>query len=426
MTVRTRIAPSPTGHLHVGTVRTALYNELFAHQQGGTYVLRLEDTDAARNHPDFEKGILQGLAGLGMNADEGLRWENGTIVEVGDRGPYRQSLRTDLYAAKLGELADAGLIYPSYETKEELDILRREQEAAKQPPRYTGAHRDLTPEQRASFEREGRSPTWRLRVDETAIIEFVDLIHGPQRVAAKEIGDIIIARSLTDALYNFAVVVDDIDMGITHVLRGDDHLSNTPKQVLLYQALGAPMPAFGHVPLLLNSDRSKMSKRNGETSFAAYVEKGFLSQALVNYLALTGWHPSDDREIFSHDELRAAFSLDRVSKSGGVFDMTKLAWMNGEYIKQLSVDELLTHAAPFLGTAGIALDPPDRLRRAVEVTRSRYSTLSDLPESVACYMGTPVYTDPALLWGSQTDRAGAIRAIEAAEHAFESIDDWTV
>lgn len=424
--VRVRIAPSPTGFLHVGTIRTALYNYLFARKYGGTYLLRLEDTDAARNHPDFERSILEGLASIGLGADEGLVWENGAIAEKGTKGPYRQSARTTSYAARLQELADRGAIYPAYETKEELEAQRAAQQAAKLPPRYDGAHRNLTPEQRAAYEVEERTPVWRLRVDESASITFDDLIHGPQRVAAKEIGDIIIARSLTDPLYNFAVVVDDVEMEITHVIRGDDHLSNTSKQVLLYEALGAPLPIFAHVPLMLNADRSKMSKRKGETRFDAYVERGFLPEALLNFLALTGWNAGDDREIYTLQELEQAFSLERVSKSGGVFDMTKLEWMNGEYLKKLDLVALRDLAATYAAKANVAIEPADRFQRAVQITRDRYHVLSDAPTSVACYMTTPSIADPALLWGKQTTREQAEASLAAAIPALEVHADWTV
>lgn len=426
MKVRTRIAPSPTGYCHVGTIRTALYNYLFAKQHGGTYILRLEDTDAARNHPDFEKSILKGLDDVGLIPDEGLIWKDGEIVSMGDHGPYRQSLRTDMYTKKLKELADKGLIYPAYETKEELEKEREDLRSKKLPPRYSGAHRDLTDEQKKAFEAEGRVPAWRLRVDEKAMIEFEDLIRGSQKVAAKEIGDIIIARSLEDALYNFAVVVDDIAMDITHVIRGEDHISNTAKQVLIYNALGVEPPKFAHIPLILNPDRSKMSKRKSETRFEAFMEKGILPEAMLNYLALLGWNAGDDREIYSLEELIDSFSLERVQKGGAIFDITKLEWMNGQYLNQLGGIKILELAKPFFDSKdSYSTDISERILRAIDVTMPRYRTLYDVYNSIECFIKTPTFENPEILMGNQADREQAMQSIAMATDELEKIQDWS-
>ena len=298
-TPRVRIAPSPTGPLHIGTARTALFNYLFARHAGGTFVLRLEDTDVVRSTAEFEADILEHLHWLGFEWDEGPA--AGGLPERGAFGPYRQMERRELYRAAAERLLAEDRAYPCYCTAEELDAERRRLEAAKLPPRYDDRCAALTAAERARFEAEGRRPAIRFRI-EPGIVAFDDLVRGRVEIDAATLGgDLVIVRADGTPLYHFGVVVDDAAMAITHVIRGEDHLSNTPKHILLFRALGYPVPVFAHLPLILNPDRTKMSKRKSQTAVKDYIAEGFIREALVNYLALLGWSTGTEEEILSID-----------------------------------------------------------------------------------------------------------------------------
>lgn len=331
--IRVRFAPSPTGNLHLGSVRTALFNWLFARQQGGTFVLRIEDTDLQRSKPEYEANILEGMKWLGLDWDEG--------PEVGGNyGPYHQTKRGDSYAKYVEILESKGLAYRCYETAEELEEERKAAEAKGVPYVYS-RKRDMEEKYRES----DRPYTVRFQVPEKTIC-LEDVIRGQVVFDLSLISDFIIMKSDGSPAYNFAVVVDDIEMDITHVIRGEDHISNTPRQMVLFEALGAAMPVFAHLPMILGPDKSKLSKRHAATSVTEYKEQGFLSDALFNFMCLLGWTPPDEKEILTKDELTSLFKLERVVKSGAVFDLKKLTWMNSQYIRQSGNIKELT--SPYL------------------------------------------------------------------------------
>ncbi len=343
---RVRIAPSPTGPLHIGTARTALFNFLFARHVGGTFILRLEDTDQARSTVEFERDILEHLHWLGLEWDEGPA--AGERAERGPFGPYRQMARLPRYAEAAAALVAQDRAYPCYCSPEELEADRKAQEAAKQPPRYVGRCAALTPAGRAAREAEGRRPALRFRI-EPGVVAFDDLVRGHVEFDAAALGgDLVIVRGDGTPLYHFTVVVDDAAMGITHVIRGEDHLSNTPKHILLFRALGHPEPVFAHLPLILNTDRTKMSKRKSQTAVKDYIAEGFVREAFVNYLAYLGWSPGTEEDVLSLDEIVARFDLGAVQKGGAIFDRVRLEWLNGQWIRRLADDDLIDRLAPFL------------------------------------------------------------------------------
>ena len=347
MTVtRCRIAPSPTGPLHIGTARTALFNYLFARHTHGTFILRLEDTDVARSTVAFEEDILAGLHWLGIGWDEGPDAAGGD--DRGPYGPYRQMQRLERYSAAAADLLARDLAYPCYCTPDELEVDRRAQEAAHEPPRYVGRCANLTPADRAAKEASGLRGALRFRVP-PGVVAFDDLVRGRVEIDSANLGgDFVIVRSDGTPLYHFTVVVDDAAMKISHVIRGEDHLSNTPKHILLFRALGHEVPAFAHLPLILNPDRTKMSKRKSQTAVSDYIAQGFVPEAVVNFLALLGWSTGTEEEILSLDEIGARFDLERVQKGGAVFDRERLEWLNGQWIRRLDPDDLIARLEPFL------------------------------------------------------------------------------
>ncbi len=421
---RVRIAPSPTGPLHIGTARTALFNYLFARHVGGTFILRLEDTDQARSTGAHERDILEHLHWLGLEWDEGPA--AGGLEERGPFGPYRQMARLPLYAEAAARLLAEGRAYPCYCTPEELDADRRSQEAARQPPGYVGRCAALTPEQRAAREAEGRRPALRFRI-EPGIVAFDDLVRGHVEIDAAALGgDLVIVRADGTPLYHFTVVVDDAAMGITHVIRGEDHLSNTPKHILLFRALGHPEPAFAHLPLILNADRTKMSKRKSQTAVRDYIAEGFVREAFVNYLAYLGWSPGTEEDVLSLGEIVQRFDLDAVQKGGAVFDRVRLEWLNGQWIRRLDDDDLVDRLAPFLEAewaAGRIDRNPARgeIAAILPLVRERLPVLGAIGDLVGFLFSDAIDLDPVLLvpkrWERGTARAGlaaASRAIDAA------------
>ncbi|WP_096156009.1 glutamate--tRNA ligase [Bacillus sp. FJAT-45066] len=348
MSVRVRYAPSPTGHLHIGNARTALFNYLYARNQNGKFIIRIEDTDKKRNIEGGEESQLKFLKWLGMDWDE-------SVDVGGEFGPYRQSERNDIYKKYYEELLEKGLAYKCYCTEEELEAEREEQAAKGENPRYSGKHRDLTEEQRATYEAEGKLPSIRFRVPTGKDIKFVDMVKGEVSFETEGIGDYVIVKKDGTPTYNFAVAVDDHLMQITHVLRGDDHISNTPKQIMIYEALGWDVPQFGHMTLIVNESRKKLSKRDESIIqfIEQYEELGYLPEALFNFIGLLGWSPGGEEELFSKEEFINIFDPSRLSKSPAVFDTQKLTWMNNQYIKKLDVDTLVTLALPHLMKAGL-------------------------------------------------------------------------
>ncbi|MEX1344082.1 MAG: glutamate--tRNA ligase, partial [Candidatus Limnocylindrales bacterium] len=425
MTTRCRIAPSPTGPLHVGTARTALFNYLFARQTGGTFVLRLEDTDRARSSEEYERDILDGLHWLGLDWDEGP--EVGGRPASGGYGPYRQSERGPRYAAAIERLLAEDKAYPCYCTAEERAA---DKEASPGLSGYSGRCADLTPAEREARRSEGRESVTRFRIGE-GVVEFDDLVRGHVSIDTAQLGgDLVIARSDGSPLYHFVVVVDDVAMGITHVIRGEDHLSNTPKHVLLFRALGAEPPVFAHLPLILNPDRSKMSKRKSQTAIADYREQGYVPEAIVNHLALLGWSSGDDEDLFSLVDLEARFDLARVQPSGAVFDAERLEWLDGQWIRRLPQDELIERALPFLDRAVVAAeDEGHRVRRPTAETLvpllpmviERLPRLDAIGPMLDFIFIEDIAVDPAILVPRRWDAATAATGLTEAARVVEQL-----
>jgi len=339
MSIRVRFAPSPTEFIHVGNARTALFNFLFARHNNGTFILRIEDTDIERHSEEAVNVIYEALKWMGLN------WDEGPDVG-GEYGPYRQSERLDIYKKYFEELKGKGLVYECFCTPEELDTMRKEQLERGEPPRYTGKCRDLTEEEKERLRAEGRKPVLRFKVPEDRIISFNDLIKEEIEIHSKQLGgDFVIVRSNGMPVYNFVVVIDDALMKISHVIRGEDHISNTPKQILLHEALGFPVPQFAHLPMILGTDRSKLSKRHGSTSVKEFRDKGYLSEAFTNFLSLLGWYPKDGKENLSMEELIERFDIKDVNSAPAVFDTTKLNWMNQVYSNFLKLKNLSLNAS---------------------------------------------------------------------------------
>jgi len=343
--LRVRFAPSPTGPFHIGGARSALFNWLLARKEGGKLILRIEDTDLERSTRESEENIKASLRWLGIEWDEG-------IDMGGEYGPYRQTERLDIYRQYTQKLLASGQAYYCYCSEEELDAERQRQMDNGENPHYTGRCRDLSPADRERFIAEGRKPTVRFRVPENQQIVFKDMVRETVSFESNGVGDFVIVKSDGIPVYNYAVVLDDALMKITHVIRAEEHLSNTPRQVLLYQALGLPLPQFGHISLILGKDRTKMSKRHGATSVEQYKNLGYLPEGIVNFLALLGWAPAGEEEIFNQEELIQAFSMDRVAKNPAVFDVDKLNYINAHYIKQASPELITELALPHLRAAG--------------------------------------------------------------------------
>lgn len=351
MTVRVRFAPSPTGSLHVGNVRTALFNWLLARRTGGSFILRIEDTDAERSEARYEEGILKDLEWLGLSWDEGVR-------AGGDRGPYRQTERFEIYRERSRRLLEGGRAYFCFCSPEQIESDRLTQQREGQSPRYPGRCRRLDAKTSASRAAAGEPATIRLRVREGSV-SFDDLVFGRIEVETSTIGDFILLRSDGSPQYNFACVVDDALMEISHVVRGEGHLSNTPRQVLLYQSLGLAMPRFAHLSTILGPDGAKLSKRHGATSISEFRDLGYLPEALLNYLSLLGWSPPEDRgEILPLDRIIADFDLSRVQVSPATFDFDKLNWVNRSHLKALPVDDLAARARPYLVEGGLIPEVP--------------------------------------------------------------------
>ncbi|MFD0961918.1 glutamate--tRNA ligase [Paenibacillus chungangensis] len=356
--VRVRYAPSPTGHLHIGNARTALFNYLFARNQGGKFIVRVEDTDMKRNVEGGEENQLKYLKWLGID------WDESTDIG-GGYGPYRQSERLDIYREYWQELLDRGLAYRCYCTEEELEAEREEQMALGETPRYSGKHRHLTGEQQQAFEAEGRVASIRFRVPEGRTYTFDDMVKGPITFDTAETGDFVIVKKDGIPTYNFAVVLDDHLMRISHVLRGEDHISNTPRQLMIYEAFGWEPPIFGHMTLIVNEQKKKLSKR--DESIIQFIEQydrlGYLPEAMFNFIALLGWSPEGEQEMFTRDELVQVFTASRLSKSPAVFDTNKLSWMNNEYLKNADVSRVVDLCLPHLQEAGRIADELDETGR---------------------------------------------------------------
>lgn len=379
--IRTRYAPSPTGYLHVGGLRTALYNYLYARGLGGKLILRVEDTDRTRLVEGAVENFLDVFEWLGIQFDESPK-------VGGPHAPYIQSERLSLYVAATKQLAASGHAYPCFCSSDRLDQVRAEQQAASKPPMYDRHCRALLKEDSYARIAAGEPHVWRMAVPDNEVVEIDDVIRGVVNFETSTIDDQVLMKSDGFPTYHLANVVDDHDMRISHVIRGEEWLPSTPKHVLLYRFFGWTPPRFAHLPLLLNPDRSKMSKRSGDVAVEAYREKGILPEALLNFVALLGWHPQDEREFFSLDELVTEFSLDRVNKAGAVFDQAKLKWMNTEYIARLSNEQLWDGVAPLMPDT-LLDEANSRVRYAVESLRPGAETFADLANKVVEAFSAP-------------------------------------
>lgn len=410
MTVRVRIAPSPTGNLHIGTARTAVFNWLFARHHQGTFILRVEDTDQERSKSEYTENIKSGLIWLGLNWDE---------------GPFFQTERLNLYRQAIQTLLDKGLAYPCYCTPEELEEMRTQQKAQNLAPRYDNRHRNLTSEQVAEYKAQGRKPVIRFKIEDDQQIIWQDLIRGKVVWKGSDLGgDMVIARtpekdseSFGQPLYNLAVVVDDMDMQITHVIRGEDHIANTAKQILLYEALGGKVPEFAHTPLILNQEGRKLSKRDGVTSIDDFRKMGFVAPALANYMTLLGWTSPDAEEIFTLAEAATKFSLDRVNKAGAKFDWDKLDWLNSQYLHQMPSEELLTLIIPYWQEAGYEFDAETDKSWLLQLTSLIAPSLTRLTDAVK--ESTLFFTESVTI----TDEAMDLLKQEGVKEVLTSISE---
>lgn len=385
--VRVRIAPSPSGNLHVGTARTALFNYLFAKKNNGKFILRIEDTDADRTSQEYVENIFDSLKALGLN------WDEGPDVG-GEYGPYTQSERFDIYPKYIQELLDKGFAYECFCTPEELEAEKNEATENKKAYVYSRKCENLTEEEKAALRAEGRKPAIRFNIakaqkafHETSVLEFEDLVKGKLHVDTDLIGDFVIMKSNGAPTYNYAVVIDDALMKITHVIRGEDHISNTYKQILIFEALGFEVPRFGHLGMILAPDRSKLSKRHGATAVSDFVEQGYLTEALLNFVALLGWAPSDGVEIKPVDKIAEDFRIGEISSSNSIFEYDKLKWMNSHYIKALPKEELKEKLKKYLTKYDLSELTEEQYTRMVEITFEPLTLLSDITNSVAYFFG---------------------------------------
>ena len=420
MSVRVRIAPSPTGNLHIGTARTAVFNWLFARRHDGQFILRIEDTDEARSRPEYTQNILDGLTWLGLNWDE---------------GPFFQTKRLDLYRQAVQKLLDEGLAYRCYTSPAELEQMREQQKAKKQAPRYDNRHRNLSAEEKAAFEAEGRKPVIRFKIEDNRTIVWKDLIRGNMSWQGSDLGgDMVIARAAdndTDAfgqpLYNLAVVVDDIDMQISHVIRGEDHIANTAKQILLYEAMGAVVPHFAHSPLILNQEGRKLSKRDGVTSIFDFKSMGLLPAAMANYMTLLGWTPPDStQEIFTLAEAAQQFDLERVNKAGAKFDWDKLDWLNSQYLHHMPPAQLTDLLIPQWEEAGYEFDPETErvwLEELAAMIATSLTRLTNAAEESRLLFGKEIEFDEKAI--EQLQKEGVKEVISSVIAALADYDQLT-
>ncbi|MFC1511905.1 glutamate--tRNA ligase [Candidatus Latescibacterota bacterium] len=414
ITPRVRFAPSPTGDLHVGGARTALFNWLYARKTGGKFLLRIEDTDTKRSSEEALASILESLRWLGLDWDE---------------EPVYQSKRGDIYREAVRRLLEIGAAYRCFCTEEELERERDRARAEKLRYHYSGKCRSLDPKMVERYRAEGRPAAVRFRVPEGET-SFDDMIHGATTFQNETIGDFIIARKDSSPMYLLGVAVDDADMGITLVMRGDDHLSNTPKQIMIMRALGCETPRFAHLPQVLGPDLKKLSKRHGAVSVIEYRRKGFLPDALVNFLALLGWNPGDDREKMSREELIAAFSLDQASKKSGVFNIQKLEWLNSLYLAEQPAEALLGLAGLFLVEQGLVTEEElrsqhDYLLAVIELVKSRCKLVTDIPGMIDYFFAAPAtYEDAGMRKYFSHESAADI--LEGLAARFESLDEFTI
>ena len=418
--VRTRMAPSPTGFFHIGGARTALFNYLFAKQKGGSFILRIEDTDTERSKPEYSQDIQDSLKWLGIEWDEGPGAE-------GKYGPYLQSQRKEIYAKYLKKLLEENKAYYCFCSEEELETQRQYQMSQGLAPRYSGKCADLPQETTKKYLQEKRPAVIRFRMPSKKV-KFQDLIRGQVEFDAALMGDVVIAKDLNNPLYNFAVVVDDFEMKISHVIRGEEHLSNTPRQILFHEALDLPQPQYAHLPMILAPDRSKLSKRYGTTGVREYRQAGYLPETLINFMAFLGWNPGDEREIYSLASLVKEFSLEKVQRGGAIFNIKRLDFLNGFYIRQKSIEKLTDLCLPYLKEAGLITQDYDleKIKKIIAIYQERLKKVSEIVE-LSDYFFREIlnYNRGLLKWKDMQDKE-IKKSLEKLEKVLSKIkdEDW--
>ena len=450
--IRVRFAPSPTGYFHIGSARIALFNFLYAKKCNGTFVLRIEDTDRERSKEEYENDIMRSLKWLGLQWEEGV-FEN---KEKGDFGPYRQSERGKIYKEYVKKLLESGNAYYCFCTKEELEERREKQKTKKEAPRYDGKCFKLSDDEKKKRFAQNKDYVIRLRLPENDTIEFEDLVRGKVKFDSNDIGgDFVIARGDFSPLYNFACSVDDYEMKITHVIRGEDHISNTPKQILVQRALGIPTPDYAHLPLTLGPDKSKLSKRHTAVSLYEYKEKGYLAKGLVNFIAFLGWNPGGEREIYSLEEMINLFSFDKCQRSGAIFNIDKLNYINGYYIRNMDTKELTKLCVPYLLTSNLitlrfeeSQYPPayggtevradyliteknesasfEKIKAIVSLYQERMKTLSEISEFADYFFREELDYGKELLFWKEMTKEEIEDSLEKGIEILSGIKEWDI
>jgi len=422
--IRTRFAPSPTGHLHIGTVRTALFPYLFAKKNKGTFILRIEDTDLERSKKEWEEELLKGLSWLKISWDEGPGPE-------GPHAPYRQSERGSIYRKHLEKMLEEGKAYYCFCPKEEIEAEKQYLMSIGESPVYQGKCRDLSKETVEKYLKEGKPSVIRFRTPNNQKIAFNDLIRGKIEVDTSTLGDFVIAKDLDSGLFNLTCAVDDVEMGITHVIRGEDHIPNTPKQMFLIEAMGFEPPEYAHLPLILGTDKKKLSKRTGKTSLIDYIEDGYLPEAIVNFVAFLGWNPGTEKEIYTIEELINDFSIEKIQKSAAVFNIDKLDWMNGFYIRKTPLYELTQMCVPYLVKAGLIKEISlekyliietgeeihiEDIEKMIALYQERLKKLSEIVELIDMFFRKELdYSKELLKWKEMSDEDIAMSLKKSSE-----------
>lgn len=426
--IRTRLAPSPTGYLHIGTLRTALYAYILAKKHNGSFFLRIEDTDQKRSVEGAVENILNSLHTMGLDPDEGVVMDDGNVTQRGDYGPYVQSERLEIYKKYAQQLLDEGKAYHCFCTPERLEVMRKSQMQQKKAPMYDRLCMGLSPEEVEAKKKEGIPCVVRQKIPRDRKLEFEDLVRGKVVFDCSTIDDQVLVKSDGFPTYHLAHVVDDHLMETNPVIRGEEWLPSLPKHVLLFEALGWEIPGFAHLPLLLNPDKSKLSKRQGDVALGDYLKKGYLPEAILNFVAFLGWNPGTEQEIFSLEELIETFSIERVHKAGAVFDIEKLNWYNQHYIRALDIDTLRSKLDPFFQEVNLQLENFDKdfVNRVLMELQSRLKYLSEAPE-LSTFFFHDVSCDPEIILNPKmkVDEDIAVRALDESIKLIESLEDFS-
>ncbi|MBI3952372.1 MAG: glutamate--tRNA ligase [Candidatus Doudnabacteria bacterium] len=421
MEIRTRFAPSPTGFLHIGGLRTALFSFLWARKNSGKFILRVEDTDKARTVPGALENIVQTLTDFGLTPDEGFYWDNG-LKSRGELGPYLQSERLDIYKKHAEELVSNKHAYYCFCTEQRLEQSRKEQQEKKLPPKYDKHCLNLTADEIKSKLSSNQPHVIRLNVPSDQVVRFTDLVHGEIKVSTNDVDDQVLLKSDGFPTYHLAVVVDDHLMNITHIIRGEEWIPSTPKHILLYSAFGWESPQFVHPPNILAKSGKKLSKREGDVAVKDFLEKGYLAEALLNFVAFLGWNPKTEQEIFNLRELIESFSLEKINRSGAVLDFDKLDWINGLYIRNMKIEELFARVVPFLVKAGIKTEnyPKSFLEKVLLLEQERLKKLSEVGERVKYFFEDPQY-DPQLLIWKKSDKKIILDNLQKLQNFLQTL-----